>query len=79
MTLFILKGEDMARRLMIEPIEKDKTTIVTDKLLLDRVGIHVKKSGDNQTDFITRALINQLEREGDFTIRQDLMEERNDY
>lgn len=69
----------MARRLMIEPIEKDKTTIVTDKLLLDRVGIHVKKGGDNQTDFITRALINQLEREGDFTIRQDLMEERNDY
>ena len=61
----------------LEPPAKDKTTIVTSKLLLDRVGLHVKKNGDNQTDFITRALLNQLEKEGDLTIRSE-WEEEND-
>lgn len=62
-------------RKAVDPIEKDKTTIITSKLLLDRVAVHVKKNGDNQTDFITRALINQLEKEGDFEIREMLEEE----
>ena len=64
----------MARE-KIEGAKKDKTTIVTSKTLLDRVGIHVKKNGDNQTDFITRALVNQLERENDYEIRLILREE----
>lgn len=64
-------------RKAIEPPAKDKTTIVTSKLLLDRMGVHVKKHGDNQTDFITRAIINQMEREGDLTIRSELEEESN--
>ena len=64
----------MARE-KIEGAKKDKTTIVTNKTLLDRVGIHVKKNGDNQTDFITRAMVNQLERENDFEIRFILREE----
>ena len=64
-------------RSALEPPAKDKTTIVTSKLLLDRVGLHVKKNGDNQTDFITRALLNQLEKEGDLTIRSK-WEEEND-
>ena len=64
-------------RSSLEPPAKDKTTIVTSKLLLDRVGLHVKKNGDNQTDFITRALLNQLEKEGDLTIRSE-WEEEND-
>ena len=64
-------------RSSIEPPAKDKTTIVTSKKLLDRVGVHVQKNGDNQTDFITRALVNQLEREGDVEIRL-LMEEEKD-
>lgn len=67
----------MARNI-IEPPVKDKTTIVTSKLLLDRMGVHVKKNGDNQTDFITRAIINQMEKEGDLTIRSELEEESND-
>lgn len=67
----------MARKI-IEPPAKDKTTIVTSRLLLERVGVHVKKNGDNQTDFITRALINQLEREGDCEIRSMMEEEYND-
>lgn len=64
-------------RSALEPPAKDKTTIVTSKLLLDRVGLHVKKNGDNQTDFITRALLNQLEKEGDLTIRSEWEEENN--
>ena len=66
-------------RYSIEPPAKDKTTIVTSKLLLDRMGVHVKKNGDNQTDFITRAIINQMEREGDITIRSEVEEETNGY
>ena len=62
-------------RSIIDPPAKDKTTIVTSKTLLDRVGIHTKKNGDNQTDFITRALLNQLERENDLEIRQIMKEE----
>ena len=62
-------------RSVIEPPAKDKTTIVTSKLLLDRMGVHVKKHGDNQTDFITRAIVNQMEREGDLTIRSEVEEE----
>ena len=64
----------MARE-KIEGARKDKTTIITNKTLLDRVGIHVKRNGDNQTDFITRAMVNQLEREGDLEIREILKEE----
>ena len=59
----------------IEPPAKDKTTIVTSKLLLDRVGVHTKRNGDNQTDFITRAILNQLEKESDLEIRGLLREE----
>ena len=64
-------------RSSIEPPAKDKTTIVTSKLLLDRMGVHVKKNGDNQTDFITRAIINQMEREGDLTIRSEVEDEKS--
>ena len=76
--LLLLKGEIYVARSVIEAPAKDKTTIVTSKLLLDRMGVHVKKNGDNQTDFITRAIVNQMEREGDLTIRSELEEENND-
>ena len=74
--LFVKGDVEMARN-SIEPPAKDKTTIVTSSLLLERVGVHVKKNGDNQTDFITRALVNQLEREGDVEIRSMMEEEQN--
>lgn len=67
----------MARNI-IDPPAKEKTTIVTSKLLLDRVGVHVRKNGDNQTEFFTRAIINQLEREGDISIRKELEEQSED-
>jgi len=62
-------------RARLETPPKEKTTIVTSKTLLDRMSVHVRKHGDNQTDFITRAIINQLERESDFEIREMLQEE----
>jgi len=62
-------------RVAIEAPAKDKTTIVTSKHLLDRMAVHVRKSGENQTDFITRAIINQMENDGDLLIRQEMEEE----
>ena len=54
------------------------TTIVVSKLLMNRVSNHVKDSeDDNMKKFITRALLNQLEKEGDFEIRF-LLEEENE-
>lgn len=64
-------------RARIDPAPKEKTTIMASKLLLDRLAVHVLKHGDNQTNFITRAIVNQLEREGDLTIRFELEEEAN--
>ena len=46
-------------RSVIDPPASAKTTIVTSAFLLDRMGVHVKKNRDNQTDFLTRAIINQ--------------------
>lgn len=66
----------MARQI-IDPPAREKTTIMTSKLLLDRMGVHVRKNGDNQSDFMTRAIINQMEREGDLTIRSEVEEENN--
>lgn len=65
----------MARASLVP--EKDRTTIVASKTLLNRIGVHVARNGDNQTNFITRAMINQLEREGDLEIRDILEEEEN--
>ena len=67
----------MARK-SIDPPQREKTTIMTSKLLLDRLSVHVRKNGDNQSDFITRAIINQLEKEGDISIRSEMEEENND-
>lgn len=64
-------------RKVIDPPAKDKTTIQASKLLLDRIGIHCRKSGEYQNDFVERALVNQLEREGDLSIRSELEEENN--
>ena len=66
----------MARTSIEAPV-KDKTTIMTSKHLLDRMAVHVRKSGENQTDFITRAIINQMENDGDLTIRAEMEEEAN--
>lgn len=55
---------------------KERTTIVTPKSLLDRLQYHTLRHGESQTDFIVRAIVNQLEKEGDFEIRSILEEEK---
>ena len=65
----------MARDTLVQ--KKERTTVVASKTLLDRISVHVAKNGDNQTNFVTRALVNQLEREGDIGIRSMLEEEEN--
>lgn len=67
----------MSRKQLNTPA-KERTTIVCSKQLLDKMSVHVKKCDGNQTDFITRAIINQMEREGDFEIRLLMREEGYD-
>ena len=55
----------------------DKTTVVTNKTLLDRVQIKARMNGETITEFVTRAFVNQLENEGDLDIRKMLEEENN--
>lgn len=52
----------------------ERTTIMMSDVLSERVQAHTKKSGENLTDFYNRAILNQLENDGDYEIR-DLWEE----
>ena len=61
----------MSRTSILEP-PKEKTTIVTYSHLLNRLGVHVKKNSDNLTEFFTRAIVNQMEKEGDIDIRFEM-------
>lgn len=51
-----------------------KTTIMADETLMNRVSEHAKNRGESLTDFYTRAIINQLEKDGDYDVR-DIYEE----
>ena len=70
MNLCRKENVSMARDTLVP--KKERTTVVASKTLLDRISVHVAKNGDNQTNFVTRALVNQLEREGDIERRQQL-------
>ena len=63
----------MARN-VIDPPAMSRTSFETNDLLLERMGVHVKKNKDTQNNFLTRAIINQMEREGDFSIRHEMEE-----
>ena len=52
----------------------ERTTIMMSDVLAERVQKQCKKSGENLTDFYNRAILNQLENDGDYEIR-DLWEE----
>lgn len=58
----------------LDPPATDRTTIVASKVLLDRVSTRSRSNGETNTSFIIKALINQLEKEGDLTIRQEVDE-----
>lgn len=49
------------------------------EILMSRVAKRVKETGENLTDFYNRAILNQLENDGDFEIRDILEEETNEY
>lgn len=58
-------------------IAKTTITIMADEKLMERVQTHARKNGENLTEFYTRAIINQLEKDGDFEAR-DLVKEKTD-
>ena len=41
------------------------------EILSERVQRHVKKTGESLTDFYNKAILNQLENEGDYDIRDE--------
>lgn len=56
---------------------KTTITIMADEKLMDRVQTHARKRGETLTEFYSRAIVNQLEKDGDFEVR-DMIEEENE-
>jgi len=52
-----------------------RTTIMASEKLMNRVAEHCAKTGEKLGDFFNRAILNQLENEGDFDIRDEVEEE----
>lgn len=55
----------------------ERTTIMAPASLIKRISEHVEKRGDKMSTFCTRAILNQLETEGDFEIRDIVEDEIN--
>ena len=54
-----------------------RTTIMASEKLMNRVAVHCAKTGEKLGDFYNRAILNQLENDGDFDIRDEVEEELN--
>ena len=54
-----------------------RTTIMASEKLMNRVIQHTAKRGEKLGDFYNRAILNQLEKDGDFEIRDEVEEELN--
>lgn len=54
-----------------------RTTIMASEKLMNRVATHTAKTGEKLGDFYNRAILNQLENDGDFEIRDEVEEEMN--
>lgn len=54
---------------------KELLTANSFKTLNQRIRVHTAKTNDSLSDFVVRALINQLEREGDYSIRDIMKDE----
>lgn len=60
-------------------LASNRTTIVASDILMERVEKYCKDKGITQTEFYNKAILNQLENEGDFSIRDELeAEEKED-
>ena len=58
-------------------MSNERVTIMVNSILKERVHDNVFISGGNLTDFYNRAILNELERMGDYEAR-DLIERYND-
>lgn len=54
-----------------------RTTIMASEKLINRVADHCAKTGEKLGEFYNRAILNQLENDGDFDIRDEVEEEVN--
>ena len=54
-----------------------RTTVCMSEVLLSRVIQRTKENGEKLSDFYNRAVLNQLENDGDFEVR-DLFEKESD-
>ena len=54
-----------------------RTTIMASEKLMNRVIQHTAKNNEKLVDFYNRAILNQLENDGDFEIRDEVEEELN--
>lgn len=54
-----------------------RTTIMASDKLINRVADHCAKSGEKLGEFYNRAILNQLENDGDFEIRDEVEEDVN--
>ena len=72
-----MKGVKVVARAVIDKSEKGRTTIELNKTLLTKMFIHAKENNESQTEFLTRAIINQMENDGNITIRSEMEEEFN--
>lgn len=52
-----------------------RTTIMASEKLMARVAEHTAKTGEKLGDFYNRAILNQLENDGDFEIRDEVERE----
>ena len=55
----------------------ERTTIMASSKLMSRVSDHCAKTGEKLGDFYNRAILNQLENDGDFEIRDEVEEDTN--
>ena len=58
---------------MTTPVER--TTITVDKHILDAAREKARNNEESLTDFLSRAILNQLEKEGRYDIRYKVREE----
>lgn len=56
-------------RELLDPPTKSRTTLDISTTLLNHLKVHTALNDEKLGDFITRALVNQLEIEGDIDIR----------
>lgn len=71
------KEYSMSGRKLLDKPDTKVTTVELPIILSSTIEKHLLTSDDNLKTFFIKAVVNQLEREGDFHIREMLEEEMN--